>query len=376
MLRIPRTIASIAMASWIAYATGCVYKPVPVVVIDDSTGAPIADARIGSDAVHWFSLLPDPWEPELTDAAGSAQLALTSKRTLVAVIRNGYEPMTFAVVPGGSLPRELPALEVEGGTPVSRAEVNSEVIDFDALSTKAQLLIPMTLCRREPIDVLVVNESGAPITGAEVLGSSFLYLPALGLEPEFGRLPLEVTTTDASGHAQVHWTSGFENRVCVRVPGKQGRRLRVGDPTREGAPTVTEVHLDPLVTRRVRFRVVELFPKGTRSRADAKPVEGATLKAGESRDGLPADPNGFELTTDAQGYTQEVLLPGPAPLSITVECKGFGGARLSPTASTYDDGDTIEVWLPRGKAGLGRLIGGVSRVTGSGGGARGGGGGG
>ncbi len=74
ILGIPRTIASIALGLCIACAAGCVYKPVPVVVIDRSTGAPVADARVGSDAVHLFSILPDAWNPALTDVDGNTLL--------------------------------------------------------------------------------------------------------------------------------------------------------------------------------------------------------------------------------------------------------------------------------------------------------------
>ncbi len=278
----------------------------------------------------------------------------------MAILRNGYEPMTFAVVPGGSKPHDLPALEVEGGAPIPRAEVNSEVIDFDALSEKAQLLIPLTLCRREAIAIQVVDSHGDPVFDAEVLASSFLYLPALGLEPEWGRLPLEVCRTDESGRATIHWTSGFENRACVRAPGRQSLSLRLDDPTLEGACATERLTLDPLVTRRVRFRVVEPpLTKGTAGTA----ISGAVLSAGEARDGLPPDPNAFIVTTDSEGVTPEVLLPGPSPLTIHVSKEGYGAAQLSPTVLTYTDGDTIEVWLPKGKTGIGGMIRGVRRAT-------------
>ncbi len=349
-----------AAAAFVLVAAGCVYKPVPVVVIDHSTGAPIAEARVGSDAVHLFSILPDAWNPALTDVDGHTLLELRSKRSLVAILRDGYEPMTFVVVPGGTAPRERPPLALEGSKPIERSEVAGAVVDFDALSERAQLLIPLTLCRREAISMQVVDAHGDPVPGAEVLASSFLYLPAFGLEPEWGRLPLEVCHTDESGHATIHWTSGFENRACVRAPGRQSLCLRVDDPRREGATAAERVTLDQLVSRRVRFRVVEPpKAKGT----PGTPISGAVLAAGEARDGLPPDPNAFSITTDAQGLTPEVLLPGPAPLMIRVSKEGYGVAQLSPTVLTYTDGDTIDVWLPKGKAGLGGMVRGVRRAT-------------
>ena len=304
----------------------------------------MSGALIASDAVHWFSILPDHWNPESTDADGCATLTLRSERTQVAVLREGYEPRTFVVVPGGAKPLALEPIPQVDAPPIERAEVDSSVVDFESLDSKHQLLIPLTRCRREPVTIQVMSPSGHPLEAVEILASSFLYLPMIGIEPKWGRLPLEVCRTDSAGRAEIHWTSGFENRACIRAKGMQEIRIALRDPAtssaQEGVDTV-RVQLAPLESRRIRFRVLD-----AKSR---KPVGGAVVTADEARDGLPPSEDCFKVESQSDGITPEVLLQGPNPVRLSVHALGYRVGLLSPSTSLYEDGETITIWLSKGK---------------------------
>ncbi|MBM4111840.1 MAG: carboxypeptidase regulatory-like domain-containing protein [Phycisphaerae bacterium] len=314
----------------LAWLVAC-SKPIPFQLSDTDHGAALEGVRIHRHSVWIFSPLPTRSDPVETDFSGVATVPIPPRQTCLTFLRQGYEPASVAVF------RTVPAAIAEA--PGECADDTTDaawqrILCWDDLMPKIPVPVRMRPLRSEEVEVFVVDESGAPLSDCEVLGATFLYLPAPGVEPEWGLPSLQRTRTDSRGRATVRSWSGFRNRITARSPdrGEAWQDL-------DGAQR-TSVHLavTPLLRRTQRFKIVD--DKG-------RPVAGATIAYGEIRNGLPASPNAFVVETDRNGETPVVSLPNANPLLLQVTAKGHKDRTTAPLWRALEEGGTSRVVVER-----------------------------
>jgi hypothetical protein len=252
-----------------------------------------------------------------------------SANTNLTMLRAGYEPVIFGVF-------EKPSVAIvpdKGGYDhvIMFADVKKEPDN--------EYEVRFRPVRREPMTLAVLDSrTKAPVTGAEVYGATFLYLPQPGVEADWGFPPLQTAKTDAAGNAVVDQVSGFRNRVTVRLAGYQDAVVAFDGRTITG-PRSVDVPFRKLQLKQVDFLVVDAKSKA--------PVAGAEVRLGESRDGLPPNPNGWTKVVGANGRTGPMPVPDLEPFLVSVTSSNYKEWRGAPVWRSLDDGQTKKLELER-----------------------------
>lgn len=334
-------LLSAVLLALMPLGTGACSKPISFQLIDTEYGAPLEAVRIHRHSVSIFTPLPRKRAPLATDFNGGAIVPIPPNPTALTFLRQGYEPLSIGIfrqVPSSLL---APAEGSEGSAcdipPLDDEDPCSawqRILIWDDLVPKVPVTVRMRPLRSEPVDVLVVDESGAPLPGCEVFGATFLFLPIPGVEPEWGFPSLQREVTDHRGQASLVTWSGFRNRITARMPERGEAHADV-----DGAQAMS-VRLMPrnIQWRSQRIRVVD--PK-------RRPIAGARVSYGEIRNGLPVGPNAFVVETDQNGETPEVLLPDDHPLHLRIRAKGYKDRVSAPLWRSLEEGGTWRVVLER-----------------------------
>jgi len=368
-----------AGAAWFVIASamlalGACSKPVSFQALDTDFNAPLEGVRIHRHSVSIFSLLPSKRAPLETDFAGDAIVPVPPNPTALTFLRQGYEPVSIAVfrqIPSslrrssaGSSAAQSPATRstataAHDSAPGAAASPSTvplagdpqacdippfddedpcaawqRILLWDDLMPKIPVAVRMRPLRTAPVDVLVVDELGAPIAGCEVFGTTFLFLPLPGAEPDWGFPSLQREVTDSFGRATLVSWSGFRNRITARMEGRGEAHAEI-----EGAQSLS-VRLVPreVQWRRQRIRVTD---------QKRRPVPGATVSYGTIRNGLPVGPDAFIVETDRDGQTPEIELPDDDPLLLKVKAKGFKDRMSAPPWRTLEQGGIWRVVLEK-----------------------------
>jgi hypothetical protein len=257
--------------------------------------------------VGFFSPVP-LWrkKPLLTGDDGTLPIVLDSRTSSLTILKPYFEPVQLVVAMTGSVMPAEPPLPATPEVPVIVDARDGEVTDFATLPDHATMRVGMTGCARRELAVAVVDERGAPISGAEVHRVCTLFLLSRGTEETLGLPPIESERTDASGRAAVVALGGLANHVHVRAPGRIAQRVPV-DASSQGPLRVTLPHAQ---SRALRIRVLQ----GPKQPA----VPDATVTLGLQLDGMPKDPNGWTVTAGADGLTPEVAVTQQQPIIFTV----------------------------------------------------------
>ncbi len=324
-MRPVRAILAVLAAALVAAGCG---KPIVIHAVDARAGDPLQDVRIYRHRFGFFNFFPGKKFVH-SGPDGRAEVMVGSANTNLTMLRAGYEPVIFGV------------FETPNASIAPDAGGYDHVVMYDDVKPKPdnEYEVRFTAVRRAPMELEVVDSrTKEPIAGADVFGATFLYLPQPGVEADWGFPPLQTPKTDAEGRAALDQVSGFRNRVTVRLKGYQDGVLSFDGRAITG-PRDVAMALRPLRVKQVDFLVVDGKSK--------QPVTGAEVRLGESRDGLPANPNGWTKAADANGRTGKMPVPDMEPFLISVKAKGYAEWRGAPVWRTLDDGSTRKLELVR-----------------------------
>jgi hypothetical protein len=327
MQRRRHTIPMLALVA-AALLAGC-GKPIVVHAVGEGDRAPLQGVRVYRHVFSFiFGLFPGKKFVE-TGPDGSTEVMVGSANTNLTMLRAGYEPVIFGVFEE----RAAAIAPDKGGYDhvVWYSDIKSSPENGYEVAFRPVVRTPLRL-------VVTDRDTQKPIAGAEVFGATFLYLPQPGVEADWGFPPLQTPKTDAEGRAALDQVSGFRNRVTVRLKGYQDGVLSFDGRAITG-PRDVAIVLRPLRVKQVDFLVVDGKSK--------QPVAGAEVRLGESRDGLPANPNGWTKAADANGRTGKMPVPDMEPFLISVKAKGYAEWRGAPVWRTLDDGSTRKLELVR-----------------------------
>jgi hypothetical protein len=245
------------------------------------------------------------------------------------MLRAGYEPVIFGV------------FETPNASIAPDAGGYDHVVMYDDVKPKPdnEYEVRFTAVRRAPMELEVVDSrTKEPIAGADVFGATFLYLPQPGVEADWGFPPLQSAKTGADGKATVDQVSGFRNRVTVRLAGYQDAVVEFDGRTITG-PRSVDVPMRKLQVKQVDFLVIDAKSK--------QPVPGAEIRLGESRDGLPANPNGWSKVVGADGRTGPMPVPDMHPFLLSVTAQNHKEWRGAPVWRALTDGQVKKLELQR-----------------------------
>ena len=325
--RAARALLPAALAAASLPVAGC-GKPIVVHAVTEQAGDPIGDVRVYRHRFGLFNLFPGKKFVN-TGPDGRAEVMVGSANTNLTMLRAGYEPVIFGVF-------ETPVAAI-----APDAGGYDHVLMYPDIKAKPEneYEVRFRPVRREPMSLEVLDSaSREPVVGADVFGATFLYLPQPGVEADWGFPPLQQAKTDAAGKAAVDQVSGFRNRVTVRLVGYQDAVVTFDGRGITG-PRALDVPLRRLRTKQVDFLVVDAKRK--------KPVPGAEVRLGESRDGLPPNPNGWTKVAGPDGRTGPMPVPDMEPFLISVTCPGYEEWRGAPVWRALVDGQVKKLELHR-----------------------------
>lgn len=310
-------------AACLTLSAACFPRPLDLQVRDMDTDAPVEGVALHRHAISLFTLLPSRQEPVRTDALGDARVWVPSCNTNVTLLRPGYEPASIAVYK-----TEVPS-KLDGAA--SRPNIR-----FDALQQGEVVAMKLKPVTRSAVAVRVVDATtGTPVPDAQVMSTTFLYLPAPGLEDGWGFPDMQDLRTDETGTATVACVSGFRNRVTARAAGRSDAHTDI----RTGDTDQITLRCRELRWKQVRFEVLD-EKRGT-------PIEGAWVATEEPRRGLPPDPNAFAAVTGPDGLTPPLLIPDTVPLVVQVEAPGHRSRREAVDWNGIGAGDVRTIWIRR-----------------------------
>lgn len=316
MVRLALPLVAVALPA-------CFPRPLDLQVSDADTGQPVAGVAMHKHAISLLSLLPSKQSPVQSADDGSARVWVPPLNTNVTLLRPGYEPASLAVY------RKVPPESMRGDETRVR-------LSFDELGDGVVVPVRIRPVTRTPIEVRVRScEGEGTVPDAEVLASTFLFLPAPGLEDGWGFPDLQRMPAGESGDARVELVSGFRNRITARAPGWTEAHVDLREPL----PGPVLLKLRPLNWKPMRFEVLD-EKRGT-------PVAGAWITLEEPRRGLPPDPNGFAGVTGEDGLTPPMSMPDLVPLVIQVRAPGHRDRREALDWSSIGEGDIRTVWVRR-----------------------------
>lgn len=303
---------------------GCVSKPITLLAVD-ANGAPVADAVVYQHGVGFFSPVPLRRKtPRVTQGDGTLPIVLDSRTSSLTILKPSFEPVQLVVAMTGQVMPDSAPAPATPEVPVVVDARDGEVTDFAALPDHATMRVGMSECARREMTIAVSDGRGMPVADAEVHRVCTLFLLNRGSEETLGLPPIESERTDASGRASVEVLGGLANHVYVRAPGRVAQRVPV-DASVQGS-AVVPVTLAEAPSRSLRIRVLQ-GPK--------KPaVPEASVNLGLQLDGMPPDPNGWTVLTDADGLTPEVTVSQQHPIIFTVT---KGSTQVRRQTVTWDE---------------------------------------
>ncbi|MBU3683988.1 MAG: carboxypeptidase regulatory-like domain-containing protein [Phycisphaerales bacterium] len=308
-------------------APGC-GKPVMMHAVSEADRAPISDVRVYRHVFGFLRLFPGR-KFVVTGPAGDAEVMVGPANTNLTILRSGFEPVLVGV-----FERTRPALATGPGG-------YDHVLLYDEIRPKPDngFELVMRPVRRVPMTLEVFDAATkAPVEGADVFGSTFLYLPQPGVEQDWGFPPLQRIATDAAGRAALDQVSGFRNRVTVRKQGFQDAVIAFEGRDIAG-PREVDVQLRALQVKQVDFVVVDA--------KDGRPIPAAEVRLGEWRDGLPPNPNGWMKVTDAKGRTGPMPVPDIEPFLLSVKAQNHKEWRGAPVWRSLVDGQVKKLQMQR-----------------------------
>ena len=322
-----RTRVILALLAAALVAAGC-GKPIVVHAVDARAGDPLQDVRIYRHRFGFFNFFPGKKFVH-SGPDGRAEVMVGSANTNLTMLRAGYEPVIFGV------------FETPNASIAPDAGGYDHVVMYDDVKPKPdnEYEVRFTAVRRAPMELEVVDSrTKDPIAGADVFGATFLYLPQPGVEADWGFPPLQSAKTGADGKATVDQVSGFRNRVTVRLAGYQDAVVEFDGRTITG-PRSVDVPMRKLQVKQVDFLVIDAKSK--------QPVPGAEIRLGESRDGLPANPNGWSKVVGADGRTGPMPVPDMQPFLLSVTAQNHKEWRGAPVWRALTDGQVKKLELQR-----------------------------
>jgi len=310
-----------------AVLLGACGRPIVVHTLAAGGGAPVDDVRIYRYHFSIFSIWPSTRSVQ-TGADGNAIVTVGPSATNLTLLRQGYEPVLMAVFEQSS----QSLVPDKGGY--------DYILRYDTLEERQRVPVELRPIRREAVDLQVLDQAtGQPMPDASVYAATFLYLPQPGVEKNWGFPPVQQTTTDAEGRAQVEQVSGFINRIQVRKKGYQHTVVALDGRTMVG-PIARRVEMRPLQAKPITFLVVDAKTR--------KPLQGAEVSFGLISDGLPPSPDAWTATTDSTGSTPLVPVTDMEPYVLSVKLKGYAEWRGAPLWRTLAPGSVYRIEMRRG----------------------------
>lgn len=312
----------LAVACILLFQLGCFPRPLDLQLKDSTNSNPVAGVTIHRHSVTLLSLLATDSNAVKSDALGDARIWVPPFNTKLTLLQPGFEPSTVDVFTSKTTTSML-------------ASDNSSImmLRFDDLDGKAKRTMEMAQVKYVPISVKVVDQStGSPIEDADVLATTFLYLPMPGLEDRWGFPDLQNFRSDTDGSTGVKHVSGFRNVITVRKPGYQEARQDFFASQSE-----LVLQLRRLQAKSIQFKTMN---------SESKEVVGnVVVRLCEQRNGLPPDPNGFAVVSDASGFTPPIPIQNLMPLSVETERAGYHRFTLGLDWRTLKDGEIIKVYV-------------------------------
>lgn len=318
--------AVLALIACIALSGGCVSKPITLLTVD-ARGQPVADAVVYQHGVGLFSPVPlRRITPKTTQEDGTLAIVLDSRTSSLTILKPYFEPVQLVVAMTGTVMPDSAPPPATPEVPVIVDARDGEVTDFATLPDRATMRVALSECARREVSIAVTDERGAPVADAEVHRVCTLFLLNRGTEETLGLPPIESERTDGGGRASVEVLGGLANHVYVRAPDRVAQRIAV-DASKMGSPSL-RVTLPAAPSRTLRIRVLQ---------GPQKPIVAeASVTLGLQLDGMPPDPNGWTVTTDAQGLTPEVSVSQQQPIIFTVS---KGPKQVRRQTVTWDEVD-------------------------------------
>lgn len=323
VMRVPVALLTLMVPT----VAGC-GKPIIVHAVTENSSDGIADVRIYRHRFGFFNFFPGKKFVE-TAADGRVEVMVGSANTNLTMLRAGFEPVIFGVF-------ETPSAAIAPDT-----GGYDHVVMFQSIKGKPnnEYEVSFRPVRRAALKLAVVDSVTAePIIHADVFGSTFLYLPQPGLEADWGFPPLQSAQTDTEGRVTIEQISGFRNRITVRLAGYQDGIISFDGRTMKG-PRSVDLKLRKLSVKNIDFLVIDAKTKA--------PIPGAQVRMGESRDGLPINPNGWNKVVGANGRTGLMPVPNIEPFLISVTSSNYQEWRGAPVWRALDDGQTKKLEMQR-----------------------------
>ena len=308
------------------FQLGCFPRPLDLQMKDSVNNKPVEGVTIHRHSVTLLSLLPTNSNAVKSDSSGDARIWIPPFNTKLTFLEPGFEPASIGIFSSKTT------------TSMLAADSSSHmVLRFDDLDGKTKQTVAIAPVKYVQISVGVVDETtGAPIDGAEVLATTFLYLPLPGLEDRWGFPDLQNKRSDSSGRSTIQHASGFRNVITVRKPGYQEVRQ---DFLASNSESEFRVKLRRLETKTILFKIFDSESK--------KNIENVVVRLDEQRNGLPPDPNAFAVVSDAAGVTPPVPIPNLMPLGVEAACVGYRRFSLGLDWRSMKEGEVIKIALQK-----------------------------
>ncbi|MCE9619758.1 MAG: hypothetical protein K8R92_07590 [Planctomycetes bacterium] len=320
-MRFPPALTAAASLAML-FLPGCFPRPLDLQLSNAQDCAPVEGVTIHRHSVTLLSLLATDSNAVKSGPAGEARVWVPPFNTKLTLLQPGFEPSSIEVFSSKTTPSMLTA-----------EDSSRMVLRFDDLDGKAKRSMSLTPVTYLPMTIRVVDSSDkAPIVDADVLATTFLYLPMPGLEDRWGFPDLQNLRTDDQGHSSVNHASGFRNVITVRKPGYQEARQ---DFEANGSKNELIVSLRRLQYKTLRFKAVDAESE--------KQVPGVVIRLDEQRNGLPPDPNGFAAVSDASGLSPAIPVPNLMPLVIETECPGYRRYSAGLDWRSLKEGEVVKV---------------------------------
>lgn len=321
-----RAVFQLAATCILLFQLGCFPRPLDLQLKDSVHNDPVEGVTIHRHSVTLLSLLATNSNAVKSDKAGDARIWIPPFNTKLTFLEPGFEPASIGIFSSKTTSSML-----------NTENTSHMVLRFDDLDGKTKRTVSMAPVKYVAIRLKVIDESsGAPINDAEVLASTFLYLPLPGLEDRWGFPDLQDMRSDSSGQSLVKHASGFRNVITVRKPGYQEARQ---DFLASNCDSEFILKIRRLETKLIVFKAFDSESK--------KNIAGVVVRLDEQRNGLPPDPNAFAVVSDTTGFTPPVPVPNLMPLVIETNCAGYRRFSQGLDWRTLKDGEVLKLPLQK-----------------------------
>ncbi len=321
-----RALRGLVVAWTCLFIFGCFPRPLDLQVKDSLNNKPVAGMTIHRHSVTLLSLLATDSNAVKSDPSGDARIWIPPFNTKLTFLEPGFEPASIGIFSSKTT------------TGMLAEESSSHMVwRFEDLDGKTRRTVPVVPVKYVPITVKVVDQStGLPIDNAEVLATTFLYLPLPGVEDRWGFPDLQNIRSDTAGRLSVNHASGFRNVITARKPGYQEARQ---DFVAGNSGSELVLKLRRLETKLILFKAFNAESKQN--------LEGVVVRLDEQRNGLPPDPNAFAVVSDVAGLTPPVSMPNLMPLVIETYYVGYRRFSMGLDWRSLKDGEVLKIPLQK-----------------------------